>query len=59
MGLMALLGMGAMVMASWWVGRTTAMVNAGPDQAGDVVEVLQRAYVELAHDPRLAIAVLP
>jgi len=58
-GLLALLGVVALVTGAWWVGRSTAMSEAGSTRAGDAGEVLQRAYADLADDVRPAIAVLP
>ncbi len=58
-GLLALLGVMAMVTGAWWVGRSTAMGGTGLGRAADAVGVLQRAYADLADDVRPAIAVLP
>jgi len=58
-GLLALLGVAAMVFGAWWVGRTAAVSDAAFARAGPPGEVLQRAYADLTDDVRPAIAVLP
>jgi TolB-like protein len=58
-GLLALLGVVALVTGAWWVGRTTAMADAGFGRPTGASAVLQRAYADLADDVRPAIAVLP
>jgi TolB-like protein len=58
-GLLALVGVVAMVSGAWWVGRSTAVSDAAFARAGAPGEVLQRAYADLADDVRPAIAVLP
>ncbi|MGD2124332.1 MAG: adenylyl cyclase, partial [Gemmatimonadota bacterium] len=58
-GLLALLGVMALVTGAWWVGRSTAMGEAGSGRTTGASEVLQRAYADLADDLRPAIAVLP
>jgi len=58
-GVLALLGVGAMMTGAWWVGHTTAKGDAGLDLSAGSTGVLQRAYANLADDPRPSIAVLP
>ena len=59
-GLLALLGIVAMVTGAWWVGRSTAPdVPAGLGRGDDGGSILQRAYADMADDVRPAIAVLP
>ncbi len=71
-GLLALLGLSALLAGAWWVGRSTAPVadasaSDAPAAAGDVAdarsardtEVLQAAYADLSEDSRPSIAVLP
>jgi TolB-like protein len=59
-GMLALLGIVAMVTGAWWAGRSTAMGTAdGPSPTGDAGSVLLRAYIDLSEDLRPAIAVLP
>ena len=58
-GLLALLGVLALVTGAWWVGRSTAMGDAGSGRLSMGSGVLQRAYSDLADDVRPAIAVLP
>ncbi|MCL7962925.1 MAG: tetratricopeptide repeat protein [marine benthic group bacterium] len=66
-GVLALLGIAALVAGAWWVGRSTApgtegaapasaSGTAGPDRGA---EVLQLAYADLESDQRPSIAVLP
>jgi TolB-like protein/Tfp pilus assembly protein PilF len=66
-GILALLGVGALVAGAWWVGRSTALevdvpaattVAKGGRSAKDA-EVLQLAYADLDEDARPSIAVLP
>lgn len=58
-GLLALIGVVALVTGAWWVGRTTAMDDAGSGRPSGASGVLERAYADLADDVRPAIAVLP
>ena len=58
-GILALLGVVAMVFGAWWVGRSTAVGGAASAGAGPPGEILQRAYADLADDLRPAVAVLP
>jgi TolB-like protein len=58
-GIMALLGVLALVTGAWWVGRTTATGDTGSARQSMVSGPLQRAYADLADDARPAIAVLP
>ena len=66
-GLLALLGVCALVAGAWWMGRSTALevdVPAAPTTAEGVrsardAEVLQLAYADLSEDARPSIAVLP
>jgi TolB-like protein len=66
-GLLALLGVCALVAGAWWAGRSTAPGGAafgaatGVEQAenGPHAEVLRLAYADLSEDPRPSIAVLP
>ena len=58
-GLLALLGIVALVTGAWWVGRTTATGDAGSSRPGAGLGILQRAYADLADDPRPTIAILP
>lgn len=65
-GILALLGVVALVLGAWWVGRSTA---PGGDEAAQAAgaaagnnrgaEVLQLAYADLDTDNRPSIAVLP
>jgi len=65
-GILALLGVLALVAGAWWVGRSTApgaedsvaASGTAPD-AGRGAEVLQLAYADLETDQRPSIAVLP
>jgi TolB-like protein/Tfp pilus assembly protein PilF len=74
-GLLALLGICALVVGAWWVGRSTAPgAEAGSDASGAPsadgpaagnaqgardAAVLQLAYADLSEDSRPSIAVLP
>ncbi|MEN8145077.1 MAG: tetratricopeptide repeat protein [Gemmatimonadota bacterium] len=69
-GLMALVGVAALVAGAWWVGRQTAPATGGTQTAADGTGAearaqpdadsrLQLAYVDLSDDPRPSIAVLP
>lgn len=67
-GLLALLGMIALVAGAWWAGRSTAPgLDAGAvaptasaaDAAGRGAEVLKLAYADLDADDRPSLAVLP
>ncbi|TFG61698.1 MAG: tetratricopeptide repeat protein, partial [Gemmatimonadales bacterium] len=57
-GLMALVGVVALVLGAWWVGTKT---GAGPDLAptGSVPSDVRLAFVDPTVDPRPSIAVLP
>ena len=54
-GLMALVGMVALVLGAWWVGRQTAPDSAELTVASDV----RLTFTDPADDPRPSIAVLP
>ncbi|MCL7962924.1 MAG: tetratricopeptide repeat protein [marine benthic group bacterium] len=67
-GLLALLGMIALVAGAWWAGRSTAPgLDAGPaasaassaNSDGRGAEVLKLAYADLEADARPSLAVLP
>ena len=66
-GILALIGIVALVAGAWWVGRSTAPATGAPDSvvrsgAGDGgrdAEVLKLAYADLDSDQRPSIAVLP
>jgi len=73
-GILALLGLCALVAGAWWVGRSTAPgmaasgVSSGAPPAAATAtdgaargagQVLQLAYADLSDDPRPSIAVLP
>ncbi|MCL7958575.1 MAG: tetratricopeptide repeat protein [marine benthic group bacterium] len=71
-GVLALLGVCALVVGAWWAGRSTApgadvaavdtaaVAGAeGDEQTARDAEVLQAAYADLAEDSRPSIAVLP
>jgi len=72
-GILALLGILALVAGAWWVGRSTAPgaedatsvagssagVSSGTDAADRGAAVLQLAYADLDTDQRPSIAVLP
>jgi TolB-like protein/Tfp pilus assembly protein PilF len=71
-GVLALLGVCALVAGAWWVGRSTApgadaiaadspaaVAGEGDAQSARDAEVLQAAYADLSEDFRPSIAVLP
>ena len=66
-GVLALLGVAALVAGAWWVGRSTApgvedsalAANSGSGGGNRGAEVLQLAYADLDADQRPSIAVLP
>jgi len=66
-GVLALLGVAALVAGAWWVGRSTApgvedsalAANSGSGGGGRGAEVLRLAYADLDADQRPSIAVLP
>jgi TolB-like protein/Flp pilus assembly protein TadD len=66
-GVLALLGVAALVAGAWWVGRSTApgaedsapATNSGSSGNDRGAEVLQLAYADLDTDQRPSIAVLP
>jgi TolB-like protein len=66
-GLLALVGVCALVAGAWWVGRSTApevdaseaAAGAGDVQRATDAEVLQLAYADLSEDVRPSVAVLP
>jgi TolB-like protein len=58
-GLLALLGVVALMAGAWWAGRTTAPGVVGPVRAANAAEVLGRAYADLDEDGRPSLAVLP
>ena len=66
-GILALLGIVALVAGAWWVGRSTAPGGGPPDSVvrsgvggeGRDAEVLKLAYADLDSDQRPSIAVLP
>ncbi len=66
-GVLALVGVCALVAGAWWVGRSTAPAVEATDDTADAeevqsarnTEVLQLAYADLSEDSRPSIAVLP
>jgi len=58
-GLLALVGIVALVAGSWWAGRTMAPTSVGVVRAASASEILGVAYADLADDTRPSVAVLP
>ncbi len=58
-GLMALLGVGALIAGAWWVGRQTAPEGATALSREEASGAVRLPMTNLADDPRPSIAVLP
>jgi TolB-like protein len=57
-GLLALIGVAALVLGAWWVGTRTA-AESGAAATGAAPAEVRLAFTDLADDPRPSIAVLP